>query len=115
MLGMVPAKITDPLFLIPDRLNKALQPLTYRIVMKYLKEWVEQVTGETKGWSMHSLRRGGTTWCFNVDITTEVIRMMGTWASDAYKRYLNLDLNKWKKNMKKFVSSIDKLVAELNS
>ena len=114
MIALTPGTPTDPLFLTLDRFGKKLQPLTYRQVMQYLKMWMEEITGSSDGWSMHSLRRGGATWCFNIDIATEAIRMMGTWASDAYKRYLDLDLNKQTKTMKKITSSINKLIAELD-
>ena len=109
MLQMIPGKPTDPLFMVPDRYNKKNQPLTYRVLTAQLKLWVSQVLGHAKGYSLHCLRRGGATWCFNIDITTEAIRLMGTWASDSYKRYLDLDLNKRTETMKKITQSIDEM------
>ena len=113
MISAIPGKSTDPLFMIPDRYNKNFIPLTYRVVMKYFKKWVELAIGTCTGYSMHSLRRGGATWCFNIDITTEAIRMMGTWASDSYKKYLDLDLNKRVDTMEKITSSINKVLHDL--
>ena len=101
MVTTIPGKSTDPLFLIPDRFGKNWVPLTYRIVMDQFKKWVKQVLGTDKGYSMHSLRRGGATWCFNIDITSEAIRLMGTWASDSYKTYLDLEVNKRTETMEK--------------
>ena len=34
------------------------------------------------------LRKGGTTWAFQVGIPGEVIQICEDWVSDAYKRYL---------------------------
>ena len=54
-------------------------------------------------------KEGGATWCFNIDITSEAIRLMGDWASEAYKQYLDMDVYKRLETMEKFTANIDKL------
>lgn len=36
----------------------------------------------------HSFRRGAASWAFNHGVPSELIRIYGDWASDAYKAYL---------------------------
>ena len=45
-----------------------------------------------------------------MDITAEAIRLMGDWASDSYRKYLDMDVYKRVESMEKFTSKIDKLL-----
>ena len=40
----------------------------------------------------HSFRRGGATWAFQSGFPGEMIQVLGDWASDAYKRYLEFSM-----------------------
>ena len=55
----------------------------------------------------------GATWCFNVDITSEAIRLMGDWASESYKKYLDMDIYKRAQTMQKFTANINKLLFKI--
>ena len=110
MVTEIPGKSSDPLFMVPDRYGKKWVPLTYKIMGDNLKKWVKLVKGSDDGYSLHCLRRGGATFCFNIDITAEAIRLMGDWASDAYKRYLDMDVYKRAETMTKITKNIDRLL-----
>ena len=112
MVRAVPGDSTSPLFLTTPVKGKGYVPLTYGRLGEQLKDWADKVLGTKEGWTLHCLRQGGVTWCFNVDITTEAIRLMGDWASDAYKNYLDMDLYKRAESMQKFKAGIDKLFFE---
>ena len=53
-----------------------------------------QRIGETnvERFSSHSLRRGGITRSFESGVPEITIKTLGNWASDAYKRYINITL-----------------------
>ena len=44
--------------------------------------------------TLYCLRRGGASWCFEIDISMEAIRLMGNWASNSYKDYIDLTVDK---------------------
>ena len=59
--------------------------------------------------------KAGVTWCFEIDIESEVICLMGWgggggWASDAYKTYLDIDVYKRAETMSRITDSINKLL-----
>ena len=47
-----------------------------------------------QGWknlySSHSLRRGGTTHAFNKGIPEQTIKVLGNWASQCFRKYIEL-------------------------
>ena len=59
MIELIPGSPTDPLFLVPDRYQRKLEPLTYRILSDQLKVWTKTILGSSKGYTLHCLRRGG--------------------------------------------------------
>ena len=38
--------------------------------------------------------QGGATFAYQSDIEAEMIKLMGDWASDAYKRYIDVSMDK---------------------
>ena len=60
-------------------------------------------------YSLHSLRRGGVTFAYQSDIEAEMIKLLGDWASDCYKRYIDVSMDKRYESMKLFVESLDKV------
>ena len=43
-------------------------------------------------YSGHSFRRGGASWAFQAGVPGEMIQVMGDWAWDAYRRYLEFNM-----------------------
>lgn len=48
---------------------------------------------DSAAYSGHSFRRGGASWAFQAGIPGELIQILGDWSSDAYKRYLEFNMN----------------------
>ena len=66
-------------------------PVTYRDLTVQMRQWLKQIgVNNTKAYSSHSLRRGGMTHAFNNNIPEGMIKILEDWASDAYKRYIDL-------------------------
>ena len=59
--------------------------------------------------SLYSLRRGGATFAYQSNIEAEMIKLMGDWASDAYKRYIDISMDKRFDSMKLFVEAVNKI------
>ena len=57
-----------------------------------MHEWVEAVGYEKELFSSHSLRRGGAQWVTQCKLSHHVIKLIGDWNSQAYKRYLSMTL-----------------------
>ena len=60
--------------------------------------------GYTKGcFSTHSLRRGVSSLAFGKKLQKEMIKLLGYWASDAYKQYIDIALDKRVQTVVKFL------------
>ena len=62
--------------------------------------------------SLHSLCRGGATFAYESNLEGEMIKLLGGWASDCYKRYIDVSIDKRYDSMKSFVEALNKLCAE---
>ena len=54
----------------------------------------------------------GATFAYQSNIEGEMIKLMGGWASDAYKRYIDVSMDKRYESMKQFVEALSILTAE---
>ena len=86
MLKVVPAKPDDPLFVLSFGKSK-IKALTPRHAATILKSLISLMGKDPSMYSMHSFRRGGCTLAFNANVETELIKLHGTWSSDAYLAY----------------------------
>lgn len=105
MMAMVPARPDEPLFSVPS--GQGNRPLTYDQLRRQLASWVEGTGRSAADYSLHGLRRGGASWGLQSGITGPEIQVMGDWASLAYLRYLDTDLERRVKNMVQFVDHVD--------
>ena len=60
-------------------------------------------------YSLHSLHRGGVTFAYQSNMEGEMIKLLGDWASDTYKRYIDISMDKRYDSMKQFVDALNKL------
>lgn len=105
MMSKVPAGPQDPLFSLPTGMgNKAL---TYDKLRTKLSQWIVATGRPEKDFSLHGLRRGGASWGLQSGITGPEIQAMGDWASLAYLRYLDTDLERRVKSMVQFVDEVN--------
>lgn len=90
MCATVPAKKRAPAFCVPK--GKLLVPISYIQFQNQLKELISKVNLNPASFSSHSFRRGGATWAFKAQVPSDLIQIHGDWASDAYKVYLECDI-----------------------
>ena len=59
--------------------------------------------------SLHSLRRGGATFAYQSNMEGDMIKLLGDWTSDCYKRYVDVSMDKRYDSMKAFVEALNRL------
>ena len=92
LIKRISARPSDPAFCY---LRKGkFMIMTYPRLTYWLKKWLHEAGVPNKGFSMHSLRRGGVTYLHKAEIPAQVIKLLGNWASDAYLRYIDVTLGK---------------------
>lgn len=80
-----------PAFVIPNTTSST--PLTQSAFTSTLKGHLAGMGLDKTIYSGHSFRRGGATWAFSCGLPGETIQLMGDWASDCYKRYLDVPMS----------------------
>ena len=81
--------------------------LLYRI-----RKWLKLVGEDDEAYTLHSLRRGGATFAYQSNMEGEMIKMLWGWASDCFKRYIDISMDKRYESMKAFVEALNKLCTE---
>ena len=87
MINMIPAGPNAPAFCTQGK-----KPINYNTYQKFLKEIIDKVGHNSKDFSTHSFRRGGTTFLAQCGVEPRLIQLMGDWKSDCYKRYISFPL-----------------------
>ena len=77
--------------LISYTVGDQVLPLTYNELTFYLRKWLADI-GEPnpEKYTSHSLRRGGTTHAFNNGVPEQTVKVLGNWASQCYRRYIEI-------------------------
>jgi integrase len=91
MVRLNPALPSEPAFNF--KRGKKVTPVQYNFLQKFLKTCVNSIGLDGSKFSSHSFRRGGATWAFKAQVPSELIKVQGDWASQAYMRYLDLSLD----------------------
>ncbi|BEJ16100.1 hypothetical protein CspHIS471_0507050 [Cutaneotrichosporon sp. HIS471] len=78
----------EPLFTLPGRAGA----FPRKRVVAYLAAAIAAAGLPARQFSGHSFRRGAATWAQSIGIPRDRIQMLGRWASDAYKRYVDTPL-----------------------
>ena len=110
MIQQNPGQSHEPLFLIQTPggvLCLSANQLIYRI-----RKWLKLIGEHELSYSLHSLRRGGATFAYQSNLEAEMIKLLGGWASDCYKRYIDVSIDKRYDSMKAFVEALNRLCAE---
>ena len=109
LVKTIPALPHEPLFLLPtkDRLTLSANQLVYR-----LRKWLQLINLNSTQYSLHSLRRGGVTFAYHSNLEAEMIKVLGDWSSEAYRRYVDISMDQRYESMVKFVEALDKLTVE---
>ena len=88
LVGLHP---NDPIFRYQTKAK--IRPLTYPQLNKAIKELVSLTGRDGSKFSSHSLRRGGATYAAKINIPAHTIQTLGDWKSDAYKNYIESQLD----------------------
>ena len=73
-----------------------------------LRKWLKLIKENDQEYSLHSLRRGGAMFAYQCNIEGEMIKRLGNWASDAYKRYIDISMDDRYDSMKAFVEGLNR-------
>ena len=111
MINRIPAEPKDPAFMVyikGQKLALSANQLIYR-----LRKWLILLGNvEPEVYSLHSLRRGGATFAYQCNIESEMIHTLGSWASDAYKCYIDVTKDQRYDSMKAFVEGLNQMCIE---
>ena len=66
-------------------------PMSYSFFCKCFQNILNSIGLDGKLFGTHSLRRGGATWGFQRGLSSDAIRALGDWQSDAYMAYLEVN------------------------
>ncbi|CAG2206304.1 unnamed protein product [Mytilus edulis] len=86
-------RLEEILYLVKSWLQKERCSLRdLQSLLEKTKDILEMCGLNSSKFSSHSFRRGGATWAFHSKVPSELIQFHGDWRSDAYKVYLEFDL-----------------------
>lgn len=87
MYKLLPATPDSPCFI-----HKSGQPWTYSQYQRKLKQLLQRAGFDSSRFSSHSCRRGGASFCFAVGVPEFLIKAIGDWRSDSFRRYIDISL-----------------------
>lgn len=91
MITLISASPNHPAFCLFNKKGE-LVPLTYQTVSDQFKKWIALIGQNPASHSLHGLRRGGVTFAFDSDLSSETIKLLGDWASDSFRWYIDHNL-----------------------
>ena len=77
---------TSPMFMV--RRGTKVVPLSYSVLLTYLKKLMKMSALDSERAGMHSLRRAGALYMYSIGLSIEDIRQAGDWQSLAALIYL---------------------------
>ena len=110
MVNKIPTGPDQPLFaLIPGQSSLALSAnqLLYRF-----RKWLILIGADPTIYPLHSVKQGGATFAYQSNMEGEMIKLLGDWARDTYKRYVDISMDKCYESMKAFVEALNNLSTE---
>ena len=79
-----------PLFCVEDAKGR-LKPLTHSVFVAIFRKLAARAGLNPAAYTGHSLRRGGATAAFKLQVQDALIQAHGDWASECYKLYCDMD------------------------
>ena len=107
MFEQIPGLPDDPAFMIIQKGEKLA--LSANQLIARLRKWLTLIGEDADQFALHSLRRGGATFALQCDIQGEMIKLLGDWASDAWRRYCDISMEQRYDTMEAFVEGLNKL------
>ena len=99
------ASKSGPAFLRCDKSGRLI-PVQYQWFSRKLLGLVQACGLDKTQYGTHSLRRGGASWALKCGLSSEVVRILGDWHSNAYMCYLEVSLEDKANHMKVFAQAI---------
>ena len=96
----------------PDDLAFTLMQGTIKLVLsanQLIYRFHKLMKEDDSKFSLHSLCRGRATFAYQANMGGEMIKLLGDWASDTYKRYIDVSMDKRYDSMKTFVEALNRL------
>ena len=112
LTNKIPGLPTDPVLMIindGEKVALSANQLIYR-----LRKWLILIGEDSLAYSLHSLCRGGATFAYESNMEGKMIKLLGDWASDCYKRYVDISMDKRYESMKAFVEALNSITGEYN-
>ena len=109
MVNSIPGTAQDPAFAL--KAGKQKLSLSYNQLIARFRKWLKLIGQDPFIFSLHSLCRGGATFAYQCNMESKMIKLLRDWASDCYKRYVDVSMDKRYDSMKSFVDALNKLVA----
>ncbi len=91
MHSKLPLTGNNPAFCIIK--DSVIMPVTYADLQTFLRVQLGKLGLNPANYSSHSFRRGATSCAFKAGVEVDLIQAIGDWSSDAYKKYISLDLH----------------------
>ena len=110
MINTIPAQPQDPAFTIYYKGNKTA--LSANQLLLRIRKWLKLITEQEEKYSLHLLRRGGAIFTFQSNMEHEMIHLLGDWASEAYRRYCDVSMDKRYDSMKAILAALNKITTE---
>ena len=110
MINQIPVAPQEPVLALKVA-GKVLALSANQLIYR-LRKWLILIGAEPSIYSLHSLRRGGATFAYQSNMEGEMIKLLGDWASDTYKRYVDISMDKRYDLMKQFVEALNRICDE---
>ena len=91
MKCMVKASNDDPAFILKK--GNSVRPYTYKDWLLKLRSIIKKTGHNSMHYATHSFRRGGASFAFRSGVSPYLVKLMGDWQSDAYRRYIHVPLD----------------------
>lgn len=88
---MTPASQDSSAFVLKQQ--DTLIPIVYTQFHVLFRQLLQRAGYDGSTFSSHSFRRGGATWAFKNNVPEHLIKLQGDWKSDAFRRYLEVDVS----------------------
>lgn len=98
------APAEGPAFVIPR--GSGFVPLTPAAFVARVRSLLLGYGVDASSYAGHSFRRGGATWAYESGLSTETIRILGDWRSQAYMAYLQPDLSTLRNSIESMVKAV---------
>ena len=91
MCDLNPAGPSAPAFIKRAKGGEVV-PIVYREFQARLKMAIECVGRDPSRFSSHSFRRGAASFAYEAGVPAETVKVMGDWASDCFRKYLQVSM-----------------------